>query len=227
MGGARTLLAIFIALGLLVFGCTAPSGPGTSTTPGTAGGTGAGNQAAGTGTGAGAGAGTGAGASAGTGTGAGTGAATTGTTDLTGMAYTQLIALGIPVQCDMTTTSQGKSTTIKVYMNGASEVREEVPVDSSSSAASTGCTKMIVILKGTVSYMGCEEGSLFGPSCQWLRMETTPSGGAQTSPVQQPDLGSVPATQISCVPWVYDASKFTVSGPTCTLQDLMGGYGAY
>lgn len=144
------------------------------------------------------------------------------------MAYAQLIGLGVPLQCDITSTSSGAPVTSKLYMKGEGEMRIETPMEGQQ--ASTGCTKSIFIMKGTTSYVGCEGGSMFsGTSCDWLMMESEPSAGGGTAggAYEAPDYSNVPSTQISCVPWVYDASKFMPSDSTCTLQDLMGGQYQY
>jgi hypothetical protein len=227
MRGAKTVMLLF-AIGILLFGCTSPPTPpsggqknitapagGGGTEGGAAGpGEGGGNGQPGTGNGE-----AGAGGPAG-GNGGQVGGGAAG--DYAGKDYATLAALGVPLQCDITITYQGKTTTAKLYMKGSEEIREEV-----STTDSVDCAKTIVILKDKKMYLGCEEGDLFG-TCKWMEFnltegETQPSGGAAGT-YESPDLTDVPATQISCLPWIYDASKFIPSGKVCTMEDLLGGY---
>jgi hypothetical protein len=109
-----------------------------------------------------------------------------------------------------------------VYMKGSQEVRSETTL-----ADSETCTQMVTIMKGKTFYMGCVDGEIM-PGCKWLQMdvnttEPSPTSGTSTAP----DYSDVPPADINCAPWVYDASKFVVSGKTCNLDDLMKGYGDY
>lgn len=214
-------MVIVLVFGLFVFGCTSPGGSQTGSQTGT-GGSSTGQQTGGTGT---------SGATGGETTGGATGGASTGgsgtqggTTDYAGMAYAELAALGVPLECDITSTAQGQPVSYKVYMKGEDEVRTEMPVNASSGST---CTKFIGIMKGNTFYMGCGTGEeMFeGTGCQWLEMElneSETSGGTTTT--EQPDFSNTPSTQINCRPWVYDASKFIPTGKTCTFEEMMQAY---
>ncbi|MBU0532917.1 hypothetical protein KKB44_05490 [Candidatus Micrarchaeota archaeon] len=39
--------------------------------------------------------------------------------------------------------------------------------------------------------------------------------------MSEPDFEDVPSEDISCVPWIYDASKFQTSGKACTMDDYI------
>ncbi|MDD5171885.1 MAG: hypothetical protein PHF60_02500 [Candidatus ainarchaeum sp.] len=214
-------ILVLIAIGMLVFGCFAP--PSGGPTGAETGGTGA----AGSGI-VGGGAGATGGQTGGTGaTGGETGATDgqqggdqTGSAgqDLVGKTYDELLGLEIPMQCDMTMTSDGQTTTIRIYMKNSGEMRNEITLEGVSM-----CTKMISIMKGNTIYSGCE-GEKYPPgsssSCDWLTTvieETNATAGTS----QPSDYSNVPATQINCVPWVPDDSKFATPGHVCTQEDLM------
>ncbi len=143
--------------------------------------------------------------------------------------YEQLLALGIPIQCDITTVTKGQSYKIKIYMNGESEIRSEIPYSSES------CSKTVAIIKGKKSYIGCE-GQMIVPKCNWLEFdindskpETNESSqtGTYTAEDYAEDYKDVPTSDIKCQAWVYDASKFTTPGKICNLEDMMNNYGDY
>ena len=220
MVGRRFIVMLVIA-GLLVFGCTAPQGQSNNTSAG--GGTAAGGgplPSGGATTTAGGGAATTGGGTTGGGTAATGGETGGGGGSLAGKAWGDLVALGVPVQCDITTTYSGKTTTVRVYMKGSDLARSEVPTPDSPQ-----CKQIISIVKGNTYYMGCGNGNLFGSGfdCQWIKFEATGEAAAPTS-LEKPSYENVPSTQISCIPWVYDGAKFDTAGKVCTMQDIMGGY---
>jgi hypothetical protein len=230
MRGAN-IFVILLVVGILIFGCTGPTPPaqanGAGNTQSTGGSQGASGSSEGAGT-SGQGAGTsgtgttGTEGSSGTGTSGSTGGSsgTGGTTgdDLTGKGYEALVAMGIPLQCDITVTNEGKTTQMRVYMKGSDEVRSEVDVSGAEA-----CTRMVSIMKGKTFYTGCANDDIM-PNCKWLQMTVQDSGTTTPGASQPPDYADVPPAQINCVPWVYDASKFTVSGTVCNLDDMMKGY---
>ncbi len=226
MFGQKSLLVLFLVSIILLAGCTSPP-TGTGTTgaqpqggaPST-GGAPSGGAAAPNSSGS-------QGATEGNAS-AGTGAQNQqgGLGDLVGKTYEQLLGLGVPVQCDITSTSDGQTTTAKVYMQGKDNVRSEVAVTS----AGATCTRIVSIGKGNIYYMGCMEGALFPAGggaenpfagCEWLSMSANQSStpGATTNSV--PDYSNVPSAQINCQPWIYDASKFAVNGKVCDLDQIM------
>jgi hypothetical protein len=233
MRGAN-IIVILLVVGLLIFGCTGPtpsaqpngggnnqSTGGSEGTSGSSGGTGT-TGASGTTTGTGS---TGTGGNEGTGgtgtsgsTGGSSGTGGTAGDDLTGKGYEALVAMGIPLQCDITVTNDGKTTNMMVYMKGSDEVRSEVDVEGAEA-----CTRMVSIMKGKTFYTGCVDDEIM-PNCKWLQMTIQDSGTTTTGTSQPPDYADVPPAQINCVPWVYDASKFSVSGTVCNLDDMMQGY---
>lgn len=199
----RVILSVLFVF-LLVFGCAGPSGPSGGAAQGgasqggapsgaanqTGGGTqgGAGNQSAG------------------------------GADDLAGKAYAELMALGVPLKCEITMTVTSKPVQMTLYMKGSDEVRSEIPVEGG-----TPCATMITIMKGGKAYTGCDSGEFF-PGCPWIEAQSAGSGGTGTGQGASTDFSSVPASEIHCVPWTYDASKFEPSGKVCTQQDIMNAY---
>lgn len=137
------------------------------------------------------------------------------TTDLTGKSYEALVLLGIPLECNIESTYQGQTTTMKVYLKGSQEIRNEISTPESES-----CTKMVGILKQGKYYIGCAQGTLF-PGCDWLSIDQQTTESAGATGYDAPDYSDVPSSKISCLPWVYDASKFTTTGKVCSLDDLM------
>ncbi len=146
--------------------------------------------------------------------------------NLLGMTFTQLVALGVPLQCDITSTMNGQSVKSTIYMQGKDTIRSETSITQKDSP----CTNMVTIVKSGTAYIGCNSGALFPSSdtanplagCQWIVMNTN-SSTTSGSPLSAPDYSNVPPAQINCVPWVYDPSKFDITGKTCNLQDIMGG----
>jgi hypothetical protein len=226
------IFVILIIAGLLLFGCTGPSAPPAGGQGGAANATGgAMNQTQQQAQGqaqeqtqgqaqeqAGAGASGGTGSSGETG-GSGSSQGGSGTEDLAGQTFEALAGLGVPLVCDISVTSEGKTTNMKVYMKGSDEVRSEFSTDTAE------CPKMISIMKGNSYYSSCESGEIM-PGCKWMQVDFDPETAGTTSGAgEPPDYTDVPPAKINCVPWVYDASKFAVSGKVCNLNDMMQGYG--
>lgn len=237
----KMLFVILLIAGLMIAGCTGNSGTGTSAQPsggtpstGTTGGTTSGNTTAGTTTSGSTGTTgtTGAsGTTAGTAT-SGSNASTSGSqggNDLLGKTYAQLVGMGVPVQCDVTITENGKTVQTKLYLDG-NQMRSEYTVPSSEGST---CTQYVTIVKDSTAYMGCANGNLFpdtgGASnpfagCKWMEFTAnkTAATGATGGVSQAPDYTNIPATQISCTPWVLDPSKFVIDGKACDLSQIMG-----
>lgn len=199
------VIAIFVVLGLMFFGCC---GLPTEISEGNQSSTGG---VAGTG-----------------GSGAGSSSGGTGAQDLSGLGYSALVALGVPLECDITETSEGETISMKLYMDGNDNTRAEVPIEDEGSS---GCSKFIFISKGQNTYLGCE-GSKYPPGtdCDWMVTKAA-EGSTEEMEVEygsgssfDTDYSDIPVADIDCKPWVYDASKFQVSGKACTMEDLMAAY---
>jgi hypothetical protein len=200
------IVVILLVFGLFIAGCTGSTNSSDQgkTTPGGAQSTNTSSSGGGSSSGAGA---------------SGSG----GATGFENKDFATLAAMGVPLQCDITMTYQGNTTTVRIYMKGDKEVRTEVSTSSSQ------CSKSVSIIKDDKWYMGCENSNIMG-TCKWLKFNMTSSsdddstGGDYSASYSAPDFSEVPSTKINCQPWVYDASKFTPSGGTvCSFEDLMKG----
>lgn len=145
--------------------------------------------------------------------------ATGGTVDYSGMAYLELAALGVPVECDITSSYQGTTTTMKLYMVGENKMRTETPYEGK---------KLITIMIGETLYVTNIMSDMY-PDCEWLvithtETEVTGEPGAAYDAgydTSVSDVGDLPAQDFDCKPWVYDESKFTP--PTenvCTQEEF-------
>ncbi|MBN1169700.1 hypothetical protein JXA56_01625 [Candidatus Micrarchaeota archaeon] len=140
--------------------------------------------------------------------------------DLIGKNFVGLAALGVPLECDITVALDGQMTKTKLYMQGESQIRSEMDIEEQS-----GCTKFIYIFKNKKAYMGCEDGNIFGDAemfegCNWIEFSTEESDSSGYS-ASTPDFQSVPSTNINCVPWLYDSSKFDTPGKVCNMEQIM------
>src|SRR4030095_15608755 len=161
-----------------------------------------------------------------TSTGGNTGNSGSGGSQFGGMDYAALVALGVPLQCAVTTVANGTPTTIKMYLKGSEMIRTEVPTKNSK-----GCQVMAVIQKDKKMYMGCSSGEAFmpGSECDWLLFAPTPGqNGTMTTQVQttggssvDTDFGDLAPSQIDCKAWVYDSSKFETVGKVCSFDQIV------
>lgn len=148
---------------------------------------------------------------------------TDGGFDLAGLTYLELAALGVPIECDITTTYQGTVQSAKMYIAGEDKVRYESAYDGE---------QMVVIVLGDVTYMTNFLASQY-PDCLWIKMlpedtePTEPTGGYTYETA--PDFEEMPATDFECRPWAYDDSKFAIpTQKVCTMDEftdlIMSGY---
>ena len=140
---------------------------------------------------------------------------------LLGLGYTELLALGVPIQCDVTTTFKGTTTKMRIYMQGKNSIRVEIPNTGAES-----CTNSAMIMKDKKVYTSCG-GSQLMPGCDWLEIEAkepaegSAGGSANAGASDTPDLEGTPATSFNCQPWIYDSAKFATPGKVCSLSDIM------
>ncbi|MGV8085074.1 MAG: hypothetical protein ACP5N9_02350 [Candidatus Bilamarchaeum sp.] len=147
--------------------------------------------------------------------------------NLQGMAYAQLIGLGIPLECNIRTTYAGRTSTIHVYINGNHQIRSELGSMEGSRCSFVG------VLKDNKMYLGCSSGSYI-QNCDWLELDVDPSmtnTSSSTSSVNSMNYEGIPPADIQCNPWVLDTSKFATPGRVCSMNDAYGqgsaGYGNY
>jgi hypothetical protein len=123
------------------------------------------------------------------------------------------MALGVPIQCDITTSTG----TVKLYKDAGSDMRTEMSVSEGP------CPTIVSIETGGTYYVGCEQGTLVpGSNCQWLMFSTNGTAGVSLpSGYQEPDYSGLPAAQITCVPWATVPSLLQAPSNACNLQDLV------
>jgi hypothetical protein len=215
----------FIALvlmGLMLFGCTSPSGPsapsGASAAGGGAGASGTGAAAGSNGTGA-AGAGTsGAGAAGGAANQGAQGGAAGGPGAAAIATYAAAVASGLPLEC--TVTSNGQTSTI--FVRG-----QQMALTGTAS----GQPYMMVVKNG-VSYMQLSTDmkssiAQMGKNCDWLvfTANKTASSGGSSAPVSTSDY-TAPGVVWSCQPGMFGDEKFLTPGATCDMSTLYSSAGA-
>jgi uncharacterized protein YceK len=205
---AGKLVILTFAFAFLLSGCCGitediePTSGGAGTGTGTGAGTSGGQTGGTTGTND---------SGAGTGT---TGGDTSGADNLLGLDYSGLVALGVPVECDVTIQNPTETFNVKMFFKGGDEFRSEY---SSSEQDMSECQKIISIYKQDTLYVGCEgEQVIPDMGCDWMEFEATEESGSFSSD----DLDDVPPSSWSCKPWIYDASKFAVTGKSCSLEDM-------
>jgi len=141
--------------------------------------------------------------------------------DLEGKVYTELVALGVPLECDISTTLEsGSSMNMKMYLQGEDNIYMEYSMSDTSESA---CDKYVIIMTGGVMYIGCDgEPVLPDINCVWMEyaLDETDSSGAGASSSINSDMENIPSTDMTCKPWVYDASKFSVQGESCTIEEI-------
>ena len=146
--------------------------------------------------------------------------------DLKGKTYGQLVALGVPIECDITTTYSGQSTKYKIYMK-AKEYRMEMDMQSQYQEI-YGCkSKIALIVKGKDLYMGCDSGKIMPTyNCDLFKITSNESDtGTTTDYLDETELEKLPSTSFDCKTWSFDSTKFSASGKVCTWDDLISSYG--
>lgn len=194
---SRLVIATILAA-ILVFGCTSPAAPTNES--GGQGGAPQGQQ------------GSQQGGQGGAGQQGGGGQGGSGFSDKT---FEQLMALGVPMQCNIKMSNGEVTTTVKAYKGVGSDLRTEMASEAAP------CPVIVSIIKEDRYYVGCKQGEMF-PGCQWLvfrqENETAPGAGGG---YEKPDYSSTPASDISCEPWLPDESMFREPADACSLEDLM------
>lgn len=149
---------------------------------------------------------------------------------LLGKSYSELAALGVPLECDIKATDSGtgKEMTMKLYMKG-DDFKTVADIEQVEGSV---CKKFVSIYSNKVVYMGCEGGGEMIKGCQWVKFDTSkvPEGKVSDSSVSSAttadDLGKIPQTDISCKPGLFGAEIFAPTGKTCDLAEMFGDLGA-
>jgi len=209
-----------VALVLLSLGCVGGNQGGQ----GAQGGTGQGGGQAGTGGEGGAGTG-GTGGTGGAGTGGtGTGGTGTGGQDLSTMAWGALIGLNQPVKCTFDYASEGQNMHVTAYVKGSS-FREEINTANGLMTA--------IIKQNATHYLMYIDTSVMASQgmqtdCKWLLYSSGIETG--TSGISEDYVPTSPESienkvDYACEPGSFGDEKFDTPGKTCTMEELMQGYG--
>ncbi|MEW6722369.1 MAG: hypothetical protein AB1324_03840 [Candidatus Micrarchaeota archaeon] len=126
-----------------------------------------------------------------------------------GKTFAWLVALDVPLVCEINYTWQGKPGYSKVYMKGGDELR----VETVGGAGMAQCSKTISIVRGTRVYVGCE-GKMVMPSCDWFRSDYDPAEPGVSSTFNFRDVSP---SQILCADWEYSSESFSTPGNSCHL----------
>ncbi len=136
--------------------------------------------------------------------------------DLTGKDYAALVALGIPITCDISNLA-GYETDATLYIKGEN-ARAEMSFDyggieyESLSIIKDGK----VYLKVIDDYFGGME-----TECRWIYIET-PEDEEQASPsISDEDLRMLDASDFTCVIGAFGDEMFATAGQACTMAEFM------
>ena len=126
-----------------------------------------------------------------------------------GMAYADLLALGVPLECTMKVTSEGTTINNAVWMKGG-----KMRMEGSISGTST-----LTIYKDEIVYTHTSAPGL-GADCYWYKMSAAPDPQATVKPATQ-QLSEVPPTDISCHAAAFGDEKFATTEKVCDLDEMM------
>jgi len=121
--------------------------------------------------------------------------------------FANLTRYGVPLQCDVSYTYQGRPVEAKLYLKGPSEIRVESPVGVGQ------CPVTVTVIKGAGQYVGCDKKQIT-PGCDWFKSSYDPGKPGSASSF---DFSSLEAQRFRCKEWAYDLSKFSTSGQSCEL----------
>lgn len=145
---------------------------------------------------------------------------------LLGKGYADLVALGVPLECDVKTKDyDNKEVYIKLYMKG-----KNFKSTGTGSLSGSTCTGFTTILSDKIIYMGCETGELL-QSCKWIKMDTTKldnstSNSLASSATTSDSLDKIPKTDITCKPGLFGDEAFMVTGDVCDLSEMFKNFGS-
>ena len=136
--------------------------------------------------------------------------------DLTGKDYGALIALGIPIVCDVNRVADFE-TDATLYIKGEN-ARAEAAFDYSGTEY-----KSVSVIKDSKVYVQVI-GDYFGgmeTQCAWIYFET-PEDRDQSSPtISDDDLRMLDASDFSCVVGAFGNEKFATPGEACSMSEFM------
>ena len=137
-----------------------------------------------------------------------------GDLDLDDKTFLELAALGVPIACDITTTYQGITTTGTIYMVGEDKFRYEMPYDGG----------VLITIKNNEDMWTSNIMADMYPQCKWIHMTeeevegTTGTGEPMYETIG--DLEEIPDTDFECRAWAYQDSMFTApTDGVCTMDE--------
>jgi hypothetical protein len=139
-----------------------------------------------------------------------------GGTDLTGKDYAALIALGIPITCDVSNIA-GHETDATLYIKG-----EKARAEMTFGYGGVEYESLSIIKDGKVYLQVIDD--YFGgmeTECRWIYMET-PDDRDQASPsISDEDLRMLDASDFTCVVGAFGDEMFSTTGQACTMAEFM------
>lgn len=126
-----------------------------------------------------------------------------------GMAYADLLALGVPLECTMKYTTEDATVNAAVWMKAG-----KMRMESAISGINT-----ITVFKDEIVYTHSSAADM-GGDCYWYKMSAAPDPQATVEPVTQ-QLEDVPPMDISCNAAVFGDEKFATAEKVCDLNEMM------
>ncbi|MEM4389106.1 MAG: hypothetical protein QXG98_00395 [Candidatus Micrarchaeia archaeon] len=144
---------------------------------------------------------------------------------LAGMGFAQLVTLGMPVRCTVTTTQDGQRITMTLWLKGGN-FRSEVKPPGSAEV-------LVTIVRGGDTFLRVTEElrrafAAIGKKCDWLKItpqevaEPPKDRSARPRPTSASELESIPPTNFQCNPDVFGDEKFATPGSICSYAELLG-----
>ena len=141
-------------------------------------------------------------------------------TDLSGLGYVGLAALGAAVDCTIKIqdSEAGKIQDVKLKMLG-NKARIETEAEGQP---------IVMVVKDNKNYMQLGSSYAdFSTDCEWLIFEPKATGTGASDmtkgTVGITDIEDLPATQFTCTLGAFGNEAFDTPGKTCTLGDMLGG----
>jgi len=136
--------------------------------------------------------------------------------DLTGKNYEALIALGIPIQCDVSSVA-GFDTDATLFIKGE-QARAEASFDYEGATFSS-----VSIIKDQKVYVQVID-DYFGEletDCDWIYVSTPDDKDSSSPSITDDDLKMMDAADFTCVIGAFGDEKFSTPGEACTMGDFM------
>jgi hypothetical protein len=136
--------------------------------------------------------------------------------DLTGKDYEALIALGVPIQCDVSSVA-GFETDATVYIKG-----EQARAEASFEYDGTTYSSVSVIKDDKVYVQVVDD--YFGElesDCDWIYISTDKDKEDASPSITADDLKDMDAADFTCVIGSFGDEKFATSGNACTMAEFL------